>query len=280
MNKNYFYFTYKNGILFIREVTFMADTRNIPEEKEIVLAFFDILGSSKRLMDNEYQKVYEFYQYMVKLCSETEVPLSSPGILPHERGKEILILHPMHHAFFSDTFILWVEYDEFLQPRMGGFYEKCSTIFIEAIKKGIPLRGSIARGTAIMDEENKLFLGKPLAEAAKAEPAQQWLGIGITKSCENIYPTEARYMFPFKEHIKQGKESLLSLAVLDWARYFRETENYDPTKHIDQMNTDNKFSIYYETTKKYIKSSKEHNDFMKPLEDTAPPVIPLIVLKK
>lgn len=28
----------------------------IPEEKEIVLAFFDILGSSKRLMNNEYQK--------------------------------------------------------------------------------------------------------------------------------------------------------------------------------------------------------------------------------
>lgn len=56
----------------------IQDINNVPEEKEIVLAFFDILGSSKRLMNNEYQKVYEFYQYMVKLCSETEVPLSSP----------------------------------------------------------------------------------------------------------------------------------------------------------------------------------------------------------
>lgn len=43
-------------------------------------------------------------------------------------------------------------------PPMGiaGFYEKCLTIFIEALKKGIPLRGSIAKGTAIMDENNKL----------------------------------------------------------------------------------------------------------------------------
>lgn len=72
---------------------------NIPEEKEIILAFFDILGSSKRLMDNEYQKVYEFYNYMVKLCSDTEVPLSYPGIFPEEQGKEMLILYPMHHAF-------------------------------------------------------------------------------------------------------------------------------------------------------------------------------------
>ena len=259
----------------------MNNTQNeIPEEKEIILAFFDILGSSKRLMNNEYKKVYEFYQYMVKLCSETEVPLSSPGIFPEEQGREICVLHPMHHAFFSDTFILWVEYDNFLQPRMGGFYEKCSIIFIEAIKKGIPLRGSIARGTAIMDEKNRLFLGKPLAEAAKAEPAQQWLGIGLTKSCENIYPTEARYLFPFKEHIKKDKEPLLSITVLDWARYFRETENKDPTSYIDQINTDDKFSMYYEITKKYIQLSKKHSNFMKPLENIAPPIVPLIVLKK
>lgn len=259
----------------------MDKNKNIPQEKEIVLAFFDILGSSKRLMNNEYQKVYEFYQYMVKLCSETEVPLSHPGFWNNAPDKEILILHPMHHAFFSDTFILWVEYNEFLQPRMGGFYEKCSNIFIESIKKGIPLRGSIARGAAIMDEENKLFLGKPLVEAAKAETAQQWLGIGITKSCEDIYPTEARYLFPFCEHIKEGKESLLSVTVLDWARYFRETENGDdPTPYINKMNTDDKFSTYYEITKKYIQSSKEHSDFMKPLEDIAPPIVPMIVLRK
>lgn len=248
----------------------------IPDEKEIVLAFFDILGSSKRLMNNEYQKVYEFYQYMVKLCSETKVPLSHPGILHNVPDVEVCILHSLHHAFFSDTFILWVEYDKLLQPRMGGFYEKCSTVFIEAIKKGIPLRGSIARGTAIMDEENRLFLGKPLAEAAKAEPAQQWLGIGITKSCEDIYPTEARYLFPFEDHIKEGKESLLSIIVLDWARYFRRKEKDDPILYIDKMNTDDKFSKYYETTKKYVQLSKEHSDFMKPIEDIAPPIVPMM----
>lgn len=254
--------------------------KKIQEEKEIVLAFFDILGSTNRLMNNEYQKVYDFYQYMVKLCSETEVALSSPGIFPGEQNKEFLVLHPMHHAFFSDTFIIWVEYLEFPPTRMGGFYEKCSSIFIEAIKKGIPLRGSIARGTAIMDEENKLFLGKPLAEAAKAEAAQQWLGVGLTKSCEKIYPSEARYLFPFNEHIKEGKESLLSVAVLDWARYFRETQNADPTPYIDCMNIDDKFSNYYESTKKYIQLSKKHSHFMKPLEDIAPPVVPIIVLEE
>lgn len=131
-----------------------------------------------------------------------------------------------------------------------------------------------------MDEKNKSFLGKPLAEAAKAETAQQWLGVGITKSCENIYPTEARYLFPFHEHIKEGKESLLSITVLDWARYFRKNKKDNPMPYIDKINTNSKFSIYYETTKKYIQLSEKHSDFMKPLEDMAPPIVPRIVLRR
>ncbi len=257
----------------------MNDIQNkIPEEKEIILAFFDILGSSKRLVNNEYQRVYNFYQYMVKLCSETEVALSSPGILPWEQEYEIIMLHPMHHAFFSDTFILWIEYDNFIQPRMGGFYEKCSIIFIEALKKGIPLRGSIARGTAIMDEKNKLYLGKPLSEAAKAEPAQRWLGIGLTKSCEKIYPTEAQFVFPFKKHIKKEKENILSQAVLDWARYWRENEKGNPEKYIDEINIDSQFSIYYEITKEYIKTSEKGHKDIEYLESIAPPLKPWTVM--
>lgn len=186
----------------------------------------------------------------------------------------------MHHAFFSDTFILWVEYDGFLQNRMGGFYEKCSMIFIEALKKGIPLRGSIARGTAIMDEDNKLYLGKPLAEVAKAETAQQWLGIGLTKSCERIYPTEASFVFPFKNHIKKDKEKFLSCTVLDWARYWREheDEHVDPKIYIDKINTNSNFSLYYDITKEYIDDSQKGDDQIKYLESIAPPLKPFIVM--
>lgn len=249
----------------------------IPKEKEIVLAFFDILGSSKRLMNNEYQKVYEFYQYMVNLCSETEVALSTPGIFHNAPEYDILVLHPMHHAFFSDTFLLWVEYREFPPMGIAGFYEKCSIIFIEVLKKGIPLRGSIAKGTAIMDDNSKLYLGKPLAEAAKAEPAQQWLGIGLTSSIEYSQLSEMRYLFPFQEHIKQGKETLFNGAVLNWARYFRETENSDPTPYVDKMNTDGRFSIYYEITKKFIAVSYENSEITKEFEEIAPPLVPMVV---
>lgn len=251
----------------------------IPKEKEIVLAFFDILGSSKRLMNNEYQKVYEFYQYMVKLCSDTEVALSTPGAFHNIPQYDVLVMHPMHHAFFSDTFILWVEYREFPPIGIAGFYEKCSIIFIEALKKGIPLRGSIAKGTAIMDEENKLYLGKPLAEAAKSESEQQWLGVGLTSSIEYSQLSEMKYLFPYQEHIKQNSESLFNGAVLNWPRYFRETENCEPDSYIDKMNTDSKYSLYYEITNKFITFSKEHAHITKEIEDIAPSLMPLIVLR-
>lgn len=42
------------------------------------------------------------------------------------------------------------------------------------------------------------------------------------------------------------------------------------------MNTDKNFSIYYEITKKYIQLSEEHSDFMKPIEDMAPQIVPMV----
>ena len=43
------------------------------------------------------------------------------------------------------------------------------------------------------------------------------------------------------------------------------------------MNTDSKYSLYYEMTKKFITFSKENADITKEIEDIAPPLIPLIV---
>ena len=96
--------------------------------------------------------------------------------------------------------------DSFLRPLIGGFLEKCSIVFCEALKRGIPLRGTISVGASIMDEENHIFLGKPLAEAAKAEPHQKWLGITIGKSIvdsiEQFHPMDMEYLLPFCNHLK------------------------------------------------------------------------------
>ncbi|GEM_PF-5366439 len=110
------------------------------KEETIVLAFFDILGTSSLLNDGNYQTVYDYYEYMVNLCSDTHTPMV---IVNRFKGKKnlgieyntdyLIINYELNHCFFSDTFLLWIEYDSVLSPTFGGFLEKCCIVFCEAI---------------------------------------------------------------------------------------------------------------------------------------------------
>lgn len=241
-------------------------------EKNIALAFFDILGTSKRLNSSELQSVYEYYEQMVKLCSDTMVPIIIENTLYGkseltryigEQKPFVLLQTELKNAFFSDTFIMWVEIDSPFNKLLTGFFEKCSIIFCEALRRKIPLRGTISIGTAIMDEENKIFLGKPLVEAAKGETCQNWLGIGFGKSFRTFHTMDTRYILPYSEHIKTDKEesrSILNEYVLDWPRWWREHDIGDDYGDINSiiadMNTDGRFSKYYENCLRFYEYSK------------------------
>lgn len=256
---------------------------NLHESKNIVLAFFDILGTSEKIKHEQYDKVYDFYCYMVNLCSEERIPLSFyalPGH-PHD-GSEIVILFPINHAFFSDTFIVWIECHDLFGMSSRGFFEKCMKIFIEALKYGIPLRGAISRGSAIMDSQNNIYLGKPIVEAAKAEVAQNWLGIGLTSSFQETTVSETHLLLPYHDHIKEkymekNKEILFVEAVLDWPKYWRNVEKDSPIPYIQAMNTDGNFSSYYDNAIKFVNYSFENRNFWDDKIPPSPPMRPKIV---
>lgn len=256
-------------------------------EKQILIAYFDILGTSQLLNTGELHKVYDYYSDMIKLCNDSYIPIAICNPLFNKR--ELLsnlngvmtdlsdfdtpyhiINYDLRHAFFSDTFLLWIEMDSFLRPLIGGFLEKCGIVFGEALKRGIPLRGVISVGTSIMDEENHIFLGKPLAEAAKAEPHQRWLGIAIGKSVvdsiERFHPMDMEYLLPFCNHLKYDSDPLLSDFVLDWFAYWNKNENIDVNEMIESMNTKKEFDNYYENTLLYVMASKQRysiwNEYM------------------
>lgn len=256
-------------------------------EKQILIAFFDILGTSQLLNTGEFQKVYDYYSDMIKLCNDSHTPITvcNPLFGKRELFSNLngvmadladfdtpyhIINYDLSHAFFSDTFLLWIEMDSFLSPLIGGFLEKCSIVFCEALKRGIPLRGTISVGTSIMDEENHIFLGRPLAEAAKAEPHQKWLGIAIGKSIvdliEQFHPMDMEYLLPFSNHLKYDSDPLLSNFVLDWFTYWKKNEDTDVQEIIDTMNTEIAFDNYYKNTLLYVVASKQRyaiwNEYM------------------
>ena len=256
------------------------------EQKNIAIAFFDILGTAKRIYRGQYDQVYDFYSYMVKLCSEEQIPLSFSNLPGHQNdGKaDTVLYYPLKHAFFSDTFIVWIEVIESFGMSLNGFYEKCMDIFIEAIKRGIPLRGAISRGTAIMNEEDKLYLGKPIVEAARAESAQNWVGVGLTASCQQASLSEAWLLLPYDGHIKdkiknESKEQLFNSCVLDWPKYWRKTQSDEVIPYIEKMNDDPSFSSYYDNAITFVNYSLENDHFWDQKIPPPPPLTPLIVLR-
>ena len=257
------------------------------DEKQILIAFFDILGTSQLLNTGEFHKVYDYYSDMIKLCNDSYTPITvcNPLFGKRELLSDLngvmsdladfdtpyhIINYDLCHAFFSDTFLLWIEMDSFLRPLIGGFLEKCSIVFCEALKRGIPLRGTISVGTSIMDEENHIFLGRPLAEAAKAEPRQKWLGIAIGKSIvnsiEQFHPMDMEYILPFCNHLKYNSDPLLSDFVLDWFTYWNKNEDTDVQEIIETMNTEMAFEDYYKNALLYVMASKQRyaiwNEYM------------------
>lgn len=56
-------------------------------EKQILIAFFDILGTSQLLNDGEFQKVYTYYSDMIKLCNDsyTSITVCNPLFGKKER---------------------------------------------------------------------------------------------------------------------------------------------------------------------------------------------------
>lgn len=256
-------------------------------EKQILIAFFDILGTSQLLNTGEFHKVYDYYSDMIKLCNDNYTPITvcNPLFGKREMFSNLngvmadladfdtpyhIINYDLSHAFFSDTFLLWIEMDSFLRPLIGGFLEKCGIVFCEALKRRIPLRGTISVGTSIMDEENHIFLGKPLAEAAKAEPHQRWLGIAIGKLVvdliEQFHPMDMEYLLPFCNHMKYDSDPLLSDFVLDWFTYWNRNEDADVEEIIESMNTEKTFDSYYKNTLLYVMASKQRyaiwNEYM------------------
>lgn len=135
--------------------------------------------------------------------------------------------------------------------------------FCEAIVAGIPLRGCVSTGPAIMDSYKSIYIGSPLVEVARGETEQNSLGIAFGKSFNNCHPVYNDYFIPYLNHIKE-KSSFLSPMMLDWARYWRQSpdfSNHNLTECIGKMNKDPRFSAYYNNAIKFFEFSNSHQNW-------------------
>lgn len=146
-----------------------------------------------------------------------------------------------------------------------SFLQTCMEFFCQAIIAGVPLRGCISSGLAIMDLYKSIYLGQPLVEAARGETAQNALGVAFGKSFNNSHPVYNKYFIPYLAHIKEeSKSKYLSPMMVDWARYWRETPTfaqYNLEECINKMNSNPDFSSYYDNAVKFYRFSEKYKDW-------------------
>ncbi|MBQ8057542.1 MAG: hypothetical protein IJ275_04310 [Ruminococcus sp.] len=204
---------------------------------------------------------------------------------------------------FSDTFLIYVNYqlskrpfwlrDQKYEPyplllgEIGteqypimydrhhiylSFLQTCMDFFCQAIVAGIPLRGCVSTGLAVMNPYKSIYLGSPLVEAARGETAQNAIGIAFGKSFNNSHPVYNDYFIPYLAHIKEKNKEFLSPMMLDWARYWRESSyfnKYNLKDCINKMNNNPHFSSYYDNAIKFFDFSANHKNWSNELDREA-----------
>jgi len=234
------------------------------EKEHITLCLFDVLGTSEMTKRNELNKIYSCYSKLSEIVNQYDdnvfgtklfgarVPIPQPdGTSRVARGTVYI-----HHAFFSDTFIFWIK----THPLDVWIFNKvCNELFCKTLELQIPIRGCLSSGEAIMDIENRMFIGQPLVEAARGETGQQWLGLTHGSSFDDKLHWDLEYYIPYKKHIKDGYSEILSPFAIDWARHWRSTRSEDAITLIKSMNKEEKFSNYYDTTIDFYLHSQRHS---------------------
>ena len=229
-----------------------------------VIALLDVLGFESLLIERKLERMLKDYEQLTAIIDKMEGCVCIAP-LPNGDGTSCVGVGylAVDKAFFSDTFLIWSDYDAFKLP---AFCQMCSDFFCQSIELGLPIRGGIAVGAAHMDNKTGVFMGLPLVEAARVEAAQDWLGISFGASFSNDpynHFADVRTLLPCKFHHKQQPKysGLLPGMVLDWPRHWRETRKTDVRSVLRAMNTNASFSHYYENTLRFVDFSESKHDW-------------------
>lgn len=249
------------------------------------VALFDVLGFEQRLkklglpgMLARYEALIEVVNFRKKHVQHVFHTLSfSEGAYWTSEG-DLFLFTETHGTYASDSILLWGNRtwpdardlsDEELQhnaadPAHGwkyhpvpcdNFLDVCNELMCRAVEIGLPLRGAIAIGDAVLDQERGIFLGKPIVDAARLENGQRLIGTSFCSTSSDLI-VPPRFSIDLKRHIKDSHLELTTGAMLDWPRHWRRTRRASLYDGVSALNTDPQYAQYYENTFDLIDASQ------------------------
>ncbi|MBM4146791.1 MAG: hypothetical protein FJ240_11065 [Nitrospira sp.] len=242
------------------------ENHKLPESalQHYAIALFDVLGFASILQNLGTEKLYSIYDELINkaIIEKTKDGIKFLGAT--REGMFVVGTLEIRYVYFSDTIILWTPYKEVFFP---FFVSICSEFMIDAIIIGLPLRGAMTIGDAIMDRKKGIYLGKPLIEAARLEKAQNWIGLTFGTSFGTMSIHEAMINFTdiqlnYISQMKVGFESLNSRIVLDWPYKMREQNRTQIIKErLTAFMTLTDKKIYYQNTFEFLDHSEKNQNW-------------------
>jgi hypothetical protein len=229
-----------------------------------VVALFDVLGFESLLVLRGLDRMLQDYAKLTAIVDKMDGCMCIRSV-PNGDGTSSPAVGYLEtaQAYFSDTFLLWSDYDTF---RLPAFCQMCSDFFCESLELGLPVRGGIAVGDTHLDADSGVFVGLPLVEAARVEAAQLWLGISFGASfAKEPFSShfDPRTVLAYRAHRKREPkyDGLVPGMVLDWPRRWRESRTGDVRSLLTSMNSATAFHDYYEHTLRFVDYSEQHHDW-------------------
>jgi hypothetical protein len=227
-----------------------------PETRRYMLAVFDVLGFSALLQEKGLSEITTLYSRLIAE-TVTKEGMRAYSIVRFSKTQKgsVLGVAPIRHAHFSDTILLWVP---LVQHFIGPFMARCADMVCEALRMGLPLRGALAVGPAVMHSRTGTFVGAPVVEAAKLEQAQDWLGVCLGPSmlaADVSREFDPYLVVPYKIPFKTGKANNVSDLALDWPSRFRASYGVTPVSAIRAIDRSPAHRIYYDNAVKFAEFS-------------------------
>ncbi|SDP78184.1 hypothetical protein [Desulforhopalus singaporensis] len=219
-----------------------------------VVSFLDVLGW-KGIWQRKQNAIHDL-EKLVKSIRK-QATQHSRGLKSHKDGisspdTKVLII--------SDTILIFTEAShENATPILDLHGLLCQHAIPDSIMKGIPIRGATSFGEVILSNNNSIFAGKAIDEAASWHEAGDWIGVFMSPTASFVYKQgpDAKWIKncpPIKNNVKLEtfsvdwrsiddktqltdiKQSFCELAPItpDIVKKFTNTINYLEADPVDQ----------------------------------------------
>lgn len=208
-----------------------------------LFCFLDVLGFSDLVRNRGLESLYAEYRELVDAATKER---HDGLVFSSWQGTPYFGVEKLESAYFSDTVVFWCPYN----PRhLQSLCYSMMEVLCRSIEIGLPLRGAISAGEAILDRERSHFVGKPIVSAADAEKVQRWIGVTLSKEFREAPFNggfSAACFMPWERHLKEGGLAAVTPLVLDYPRWWRSTRTESLEATLGRLDKDPEFSPYYQ----------------------------------